>query len=336
MTSSNDEPPERLLTFWREMMRIRRFEEAALHQSTLNNVYGTLHAYIGEEAVAVGVCQALKPDDWVASTHRGHGHCLAKGARMDRMMAELFGRRDGYCRGKGGSQHIADFSVGMLGANGIVGAGFGLAAGAALRAQRRGDGRVAVAFFGDGAVSRGTFHEVTNMAALLKLPLVLVCENNQWAQWVHRDENLAGPSIARLADGYGIPGIAVDGQDVRAVYRATTTAVERARAGEGPSLIECETQRYYGHNIGDMQVYRTKDEIAELRRQTDPIGRLERDLGAAGLLTDVDREVALAAIDAEVDEAIAFALASPMPEPSEVFQDVFADPDWAQEWRQPK
>jgi len=321
----NDLPDAELLTFWREMMRIRRFEEAALHQSTLNNVYGTLHAYIGQEAVAVGVCQALRKDDWVASTHRGHGHCLAKGAGMDRMMAELFGRRDGYCRGKGGSQHIADFSVGMLGANGIVGAGFGLAAGAALRSKRRGDRRVAVAFFGDGAVSRGTFHEVMNLAALESLPLVFVCENNQWAQWVPSRENLAAPSIARLADGYGIPGVLVDGQDVRAVHAAASAAATRARSGGGPTLIECDTQRYYGHNIGDMQVYRSRQEIAELRARTDPVDRLERELVASGLLTEDRRRDLLASIDGEVEGAIAFALASPMPDPGDLFEDVFAD-----------
>jgi len=322
----NDLPTERLVAFWRDMVRIRRFEEAALHQATLNNVYGTLHAYIGQEAVAVGVCGALTREDWVASTHRGHGHCLAKGARMDRMMAELFGRRDGYCRGKGGSQHIADFSVGMLGANGIVGAGFGLAAGAAMRSKRRGDGRVAVAFFGDGAVSRGTFHEVLNLAALQRLPLVLVCENNQWAQWVSRAENLAAPSIAGLAQAMGVPGERVDGQDVREVHLAAARAVARARAGDGPTLVECDTQRYHGHNIGDMQVYRTKAEIAELRRATDPVERLERELAASGALETAAREAALAEVDAEVADAIRFALASPFPPPEDLWSDVFAEP----------
>jgi pyruvate dehydrogenase E1 component alpha subunit len=295
----------------------------ALYQTTLNNVYGGVHAYIGQEAIAVGVCAHLRKDDSIASTHRGHGHSIAKGASLERMMAELFGREDGYCRGKGGSQHIADFEIGVLGANGIVGAGYGLAAGAALRAKRLGTDQVAACFFGDGAVSRGTFHEVMNMAALLKLPLVFVCEDNKWSQWIPVSENVAAKPIARLADAYGVPGVEVDGQDVRAVYLAAQTAVERARAGEGPSLLVFDTQRYYGHNSADMQVYRTKADVAKLRKETDPIERLERELRRVD--GNAERFVTLVKeIDEEVDAAVAFALASPLPTPDQLTEDVLA------------
>ena len=321
--ASNDLSNDRLVDLWKEMMRIRRFEEMALYQTTLNNVYGGVHAYIGQEAVAVGVCAHLRKTDSIASTHRGHGHSIAKGARLDRTMAELFVREDGYCRGKGGSQHIADFEIGMLGAHGIVGAGYGLAAGAALRAKRTGTDDVAACFFGDGAVSRGTFHEVMNMAALMKLPLLFICEDNKWSQWIHVSENVAAPSIARLADAYGIPGVEVDGQDVRAVYMAARTAVERARAGAGPSLLVFDTQRYYGHNSADMQVYRTKSDIAKLREDTDPIERLERELRRQD--GNAERLAALLGeIDAEVDAAVAFALASALPSADQLAEDVFA------------
>lgn len=322
--AGNDLSNEQLIELWTGMKRIRKFEEMALYQTTLNNVYGGVHAYIGQEAVAVGVCANLRKEDAIASTHRGHGHSIAKGASLDRMMAELFGREDGYCRGKGGSQHIADFEIGMLGANGIVGAGYGLAAGAALRAKRSGTDRVAACFFGDGAVSRGTFHEVMNFAALLKLPLLFVCENNQWAQWVSVKSNVAADPIARLADAYGIPGVAVDGQDVRAVYTASRQAVERARAGEGPSLLVFETQRYYGHNSADMQVYRTKAQIASLRAGTDPIERFEKELIAAGVINELGLAAITGEIDAEVGRAVDFALASPLPPPDQLMEDIFA------------
>lgn len=319
---SNDLPPETLLGFWRDMLRIRAFEQAAGYQSSLGKIYGALHSYEGQEACAVGICGALNREDYVASTHRGHGHSLAKGARMDRMMAELFGRASGYCKGKGGSLHIADFSCGMLGANGIVGAGYAIAAGAALTAKRSGNGRVAVVFFGDGAVTRGTFHEVMNMASLWKLPLLLVCENNEYAQYMHWSETMVFENVADLASNYHFPGVRVDGNDIRAVFRSAETATRRARAGEGPTLLELKTQRFHGHSSGDPQVYRTKASIEELRRTRDPIARLEAELLAAGLLSGGD--AIRAAVAAEVDAAVAFADASAYPDASELSTDVYA------------
>lgn len=318
----NDLPPERLVGFWRDMVRIRAFEQAAVYQSSLGKIYGALHSYEGQESCAVGICGALTREDYVASTHRGHGHSIAKGARMDRMMAELFGRETGYCKGKGGSLHIADFGCGMLGANGIVGASYAIAAGAALTAKVSGSGRVAVAFFGDGAVTRGTFHETANVASLLKLPLLLVCENNEYAQYMHWSETMVFDDIASLAAGYKMPGVRVDGNDVRAVFRAAAEAVARARAGEGPTLLELRTQRFHGHSSGDPQVYRTKQAVAELRRSRDPIAGFERELLDAGLLPE--RDAMRKAVDAEVEQAVAFAEASPYPPADELSSDVYA------------
>lgn len=320
--SSNDLSGDMLVGFWRDMLRIRSFERAAAYQSSIGKIYGPLHSYEGEESCAVGVCAALTSGDYVASTHRGHGHTLAMGARMDRMMAELFGRIDGSCKGKGGSLHIADIDAGMLGANGIVGAGYAIAAGAALNAKNTGNGRVAVVFFGDGAVARGTFHEVMNMASLWKLPLLLVCENNGLAQYVPTSETMVFESVARLADNYAMPGIRLDGNDIRLVYATATEAVSRARAGGGPTLIELTTQRFVGHSSGDPQVYRTKEAVAELRRTRDPIVRLEKELENAGLLGD--RVDLLAAIEAEVAAAVQFAESSPQPAAQELERDVYA------------
>lgn len=319
--SANDLPPETLVRFWRDMTRIRAFEQAAVYQSSIGRIHGALHSCEGQEACCVGVCAALEPADYVSSTHRGHGHAIAKGARLDRMMAELFGRIDGYCKGKGGSLHIADLGVGMLGANGIVGAGYAIAAGAALHAKVNGTGRVSVVFFGDGAVTRGTFHEVMNMASLWKLPLVLACENNGLAQYVHTRETMVFDSIAALAANYRMDAVQVDGNDVRAVHAAAVAAVARARTGGGPTLIEMRTQRFMGHSSGDPQVYRTRAEIEALRRTGDPIARLEGELVAGGLL-DPERE--RAAVEAELAEAVRFAEASPYPPADEVGRDVYA------------
>lgn len=320
--TGNDLPPEMLVGFWRDMLRIRSFEQAAMYQSSIGMVYGALHSYEGEESCAIGICSALKDGDYAASTHRGHGHSIAMGARMDRMMAELFGRVDGYCRGKGGSLHIADLSAGMLGANGIVGAGYAIAAGAALNAKVARNGRVSVVFFGDGAVTRGTFHEVMNMASLWKLPLILVCENNEYAQYVHSSETMVFDNIAALASNYKMEGLRLDGNDIRAVHRAAIEAADRARSGSGPTLIELKTQRFHGHSSGDPQVYRTKASVEELRRTRDPIARLESELLAAGLLKD--RDVLLAQIEAEVAQAVRFAEASPYPVDAELSRDVYA------------
>ena len=318
----NELPSETLVGFWRDMVRIRSFEQAAMYQSSIGKIYGALHSYEGEESCAVGICAALKDGDYAASTHRGHGHSIAMGARMDRMMAELFGRDDGYCRGKGGSLHIADLSAGMLGANGIVGAGYAIAAGAALNAKVAGNGRVSVVFFGDGAVTRGTFHEVMNMASLWKLPLLLVCENNGYAQYVASSETMVFDSIAGLAGNYQMPGVRLDGNDIRAVHKAAVDAVKRARSGNGPTLIELKTQRFHGHSSGDPQVYRTKASVEELRQTRDPIARLEGELIAAGLLGD--RAELLAQIEAEVAHAVRFAEASPYPADEALSQDVYA------------
>jgi TPP-dependent pyruvate/acetoin dehydrogenase alpha subunit len=308
-------PVETLRALYRDMWRIRRFEETALYHSTQGSVYGALHLYIGEEATAVGICSVLRRDDYVASTHRGHGHCIAKGARI--------GRATGYCKGKGGSMHIADFSCGMLGANGIVGAGLGLAAGAALAAQTRKSGQMAVAFFGDGGATRGTFHEVINLSALWKLPVLFVCENNGYAQWMPQSENLAIERVADMAPSYGIPGVTVDGNDVLAVHEAAKTAAERARAGQGPTLIECRTYRIHGHSLGDQQVYRGKAEV-EAWKQRDPILRLEARLQEAGLLGEAQKREILDAVEAEVAHAVEFASASPFPDAAELTEDVTA------------
>ena len=318
----NELPPEMLVGFWRDMVRIRSFEQAAMYQSSIGKIYGALHSYEGEESCAVGICAALKDGDYAASTHRGHGHSIAMGARMDRMMAELFGREDGYCRGKGGSLHIADLKAGMLGANGIVGAGYSIAAGAALNAKVAGNGRVSVVFFGDGAVTRGTFHEVMNMASLWKLPLLLVCENNGYAQYVASSETMVFDSIAGLAGNYQMPGVRLDGNDIRAVHKAAVEAVARARSGNGPTLIELKTQRFHGHSSGDPQVYRTKASVEELRQTRDPIARLEGELIAADLLGD--RAALLAQVEAEVAQAVLFAEASPYPADEALSQDVYA------------
>ena len=318
----NELPSEMLVAFWRDMVRIRAFEQAAMYQSSIGKIYGALHSYEGEESCAVGICAALKDGDYAASTHRGHGHSIAMGARMDRMMAELFGRDDGYCRGKGGSLHIADLNAGMLGANGIVGAGYAIAAGAALSSKVAGNGRVSVVFFGDGAVTRGTFHEVMNMASLWKLPLLLVCENNGYAQYVASSETMVFDSIAGLAGNYQMPGVRLDGNDIRAVHKAAVEAVDRARSGNGPTLIELKTQRFHGHSSGDPQVYRTKASVEELRQTRDPIARLEGELIAAGLLGD--RAALLAQVEAEVAQAVRFAEASPYPADEALSQDVYA------------
>ena len=320
--SANDLMPDMLVGFWRDMLRIRSFEQAALYQSSIGKIYGALHSYEGEESCAVGICSALKDGDYAASTHRGHGHGIAMGARMDRMMAELFGRVDGYCRGKGGSLHITDLSAGMLGANGIVGAGYAIAAGAALNAKVTHSGRISVVFFGDGAVTRGTFHEVMNMASLWKLPLMLVCENNGYAQYVSTTETMVFDNIAALAGNYHMQSARLDGNDIRAVHKAALEAAQRARSGDGPTLIELKTQRFHGHSSGDPQVYRTKTAVEELRRTRDPIARLEGELIAAGLLDR--REELLAVVEAEVAEAVRFADASPYPADEELSQHVYA------------
>jgi pyruvate dehydrogenase E1 component alpha subunit len=315
---------DKLIDMYTCMWRIRLFEEQAEYQSSQGKVLGALHTYIGEEAVAVGICAHLDTTDYITSTHRGHGHCIAKGADIKKMMAELFGRATGYCKGKGGSMHIADFSVGMLGANGIVAGGFGLATGAGLAAQLRGTGQVTICFFGDGAANRGPFHENINIAAVWKLPVVYVCENNQYAQWTPQREVTLVTDIASMSAAYGIPGVQVNGMDVLAVYEAAGEAIERARQGEGPTLLECKTYRYRGHNYGDPQLYRTKEEIAEWMEKRDPIKRLAAYMREEGILTDERDQAIQQQVTEEIQAAVRFAEGSPYPTPDELYRDVYS------------
>jgi pyruvate dehydrogenase E1 component alpha subunit len=323
-TLATNLPPEAQRDLLRRMLTIRRFEERASADYRAGRIYGVVHCYIGEEAVAVGVCSALTQTDRIISTHRGHGHCIAKGADLNRMMAELYGRATGYCKGKGGSMHIADFSIGMLGANGIVAGGLSIITGAGLAAQMEGKGGVAAAFFGDGASNAGPFHECLNIAATWKLPVVYVCENNLWAANTAAAATHALPDIAARAAGYGIPGEVVDGNDIVAVHQAASRAVERARSGEGPSLVECKTYRWRGHTERAGQPDRRAEAEIAAWQAKDPIARLERELGAAGELdasglAAIERDVAAA-----IAAAVAFAEASPFPAPEQATEDVFA------------
>ena len=320
-----DISPERQREMLRLMQTIRRFEERASADYVAGDIYGTVHCYIGEEAVAVGVCSALEKDDQIISTHRGHGHCIAKGADIDRMMAELYGRETGYCKGKGGSMHIADFSIGMLGANGIVAGGISIITGAGLAAQLEGKGRVAVSFFGDGASGAGPFHESLNIAAAWKLPMIYVCENNLWAVNTPASSSLSVPDVATRAAGYGIPGMVVDGNDIFAVYQATREAAARARAGEGPSLIECKTYRYRRHTERPTQVDIRPAEEIDAWLQKDPIERLVRHLKSQqGQLTDEEWERMDREILERVGLAVDYARASAFPDPTRATDDVFA------------
>ena len=316
---------EKQLEMLRSMQTIRRFEERASDDYQAGAIYGVVHCYIGEEAVAVGVCAALNGDDQIISTHRGHGHCLAKGADLNRMMAELYGRQTGYCKGKGGSMHIADFSIGMLGANGIVAGGIPIVTGAGLAAQLEGKGRVAVSFFGDGASNAGPFHESINIAATWKLPMLYVCENNLYSAGTTAADTLALSDVAARAAGYGIPGVVVDGNDVMAVYEAAEAAVNRARAGQGPTLIECKTYRWRGHTERPGQEDpRPKEEIEEWR-QRDPINRFATSLMEHGILTEEAWEKMDAEILDAIEDAVKFSEESPFPEPEAAVEDIFAE-----------
>jgi pyruvate dehydrogenase E1 component alpha subunit len=317
-------PPDKQRQMLRQMLTIRRFEERASADYLAGKIYGVVHCYIGEEAVAVGVCAALDRGDRIISTHRGHGHCIAKGADLDRMMAELYGRQTGYCKGKGGSMHIADFGIGMLGANGIVAGGIAIVTGAGLAAQMEGKGGVAVSFFGDGAANAGPFHECLNIAATWKLPVIYVCENNLYAAQTSAASTHALSDVAARAAGYGIPGVVVDGNDIFAVYQATSRAVDRARSGAGPSLIECKTYRWRRHTERPTQVdLREQDEI-EMWTGRDPIARLERQLRDQSNLDDAGLKAMEREIMAALDHAIAFAEASPFPTPEQATEDVFS------------
>ncbi len=309
----------------RQMILIREFDDLAIKLRTEGKIYGTVHPYVGQEAVAVGVCATLTNADRVTSTHRGHGHCIAKGADVKRMMAELFGRVDGYCKGKGGSMHIADFAVGMLGANGIVGGGLPIATGAALAAQIEGKGNVAVCFFGDGAVAEGEFHEALNVSSVWKLPIVFVCENNQYAANNAIAVQHPITDVAVRAGSYGLPGVSIDGNDVMAVREAAREAVERARRGEGPTLLECKTYRWYFHAMRNTPPPETRPaaEIAQWKER-DPIARLAADLIAQRLITESALGGLHRQVQIDLQAAVAFADASPFPDPKDILVDMFA------------
>lgn len=314
---------ERKIDLLRKMQLIRAFEEKAEQLYTLGKIHGTMHLSIGMEASAVGAVAALRPDDFILSTHRGHGHCIAKDADLNRMMAEFMGKATGYCRGRGGSMHIADVQGGNLGANGVVAGGIPIAVGVGLSQKMQQSGRVCLCFFGDGAANSGPFHEALNMAAIWTLPVVFVCENNQYAMSYSVKLAFAIERIADRAAGYGMPGETVDGNDVLAVYEAVRRAVERARGGQGPSLIENLTYRYRGHSKSDANRYRTKAEIEEWR-QRDPISRFQRDLVGNGELSEQET----AAIEREaygaIEAAVAFAESSPEPDLAGIEEGVYA------------
>jgi pyruvate dehydrogenase E1 component alpha subunit len=311
------------LNMYKGMWRIRMFEEKVRHLDMEGKLPGFFHLYVGEEAVAVGACSAIHTDDYITSTHRGHGHLLAKGGRMDRAMAELFARETGYNKARGGSMHIAAPEIGMLGANGIVGAGIPIATGAALSSKYKKNGRVAVCFFGDGASSQGTFHESLNIAAAFKLPAVYVCENNLYGVGTRQTDVRNLEDIAVRATSYGMPGVIVDGNDVEAVYEAVMTAAERGRRGEGPTLIECKTYRHYTHFTGEPDTYRTKEEVSAWKAK-DPIKRYHARLIEEGVADEAALNAIKAEVEKEVDDAVTFAENSPRPKPESALDDVYA------------
>ncbi len=317
---------EEYLQMYQQMAKIRAFEEKVNELYTSAQMPGLAHLYIGEEAIAVGVCTALEPKDYITSTHRGHGHCLAKGARADLMFAELLGKEAGYCRGKGGSMHIADIDSGNLGANAIVGGSAGIATGAAFSAKHLADGRIAVCFFGEGALGQGLIYEVMNMASLWKLPVIYVCENNKYNEYTHYSEVTAGEISAR-PQAFAIHTEQVDGQDVRAVYATMQRLVERVRGGSGPAFLLCDTYRYRGHHVGDIDrtYYRSKEEELEWMTNHDPLKIMSQwliDQGLAGrsIFDQIEAEV-----KDEIEAGAEFALNAPYPNASEVDQHVYAE-----------
>jgi TPP-dependent pyruvate/acetoin dehydrogenase alpha subunit len=318
-----------LLEMLRRMLRIRRFEEQVVRLVERGEIVGAAHSYIGEEAVAVGACLALREDDYMTGNHRSHGHPIAKGGQVQKAMAELFGKRTGLCKGKGGSMHLADFSVGILGESGILGSSIPTAVGAALGSKLQGTDRVAVAFFGDGASNEGAFHESINLAAVWKLPVIFLCENNQYAVTSSFKVMVATENIADRAVAYNIPGVLVDGQDVIAMHEVVSQAVARARAGQGPSLIEGRTYRYLDHSLGLGRIvraaYRTDEEV-ELWKQRDPIIIHTALLLSQSIATQAEIEQMDAQVTQEIEEAVEFARQSPYPDPAELFEDMFANP----------
>lgn len=316
---------EHWLHVYEQMTKIREFEEKANELYMKAIMPGLTHLYSGQEAVAVGVCEALTREDYITSTHRGHGHCLAKGASVDKMFAELLGKEAGYCRGKGGSMHIADPDSGNLGANAIVGGSAGIATGAALSAKKRGSNQVAVCFFGEGALGQGLLYEVMNMASLWKLPIIYVCENNMYNEYTHYSETLAGEVTAR-AKAFGMYTETIDGQDVQLVFEITKRLVERARRGEGPAFLECKTYRYYGHHVGDISrtYYRSKEEEQEWREKRDPLKILAERLISENHTDQNVLDQIQVDVKSEIEEGMQFGIDSPYPELHEVNEDVYA------------
>ncbi|HHZ92189.1 TPA: thiamine pyrophosphate-dependent dehydrogenase E1 component subunit alpha [Candidatus Poribacteria bacterium] len=306
------------------MLKIRLFEEKTNELYTSAKMPGLAHLYIGEEAIAVGVCEALRQDDYITSTHRGHGHCLAKGAKLDMMFSELLGKVDGYCRGKGGSMHIADQDTGNLGANGIVGGSVGIATGAALSIKMRDTNQVAVCFFGDGALGQGLFYESMNMAQLWQLPVIYVCENNLYGEYTPTSKSTSGNRLAR-AEAFGMHNVEIDGQDVRLVYQTAQRLVERARAGEGPAFLLCRTYRFRGHHVGDIdRPYRSREEENKWQTENDPLQIL-----SDWLITDKMAEESLFSqiedeVRSDVEAAVTFALNASYPDEMEVDAHVYA------------
>lgn len=316
---------EKLLEMYEKMVRIRKFEVKVEELHLEGKLPGLKHLYIGEEAVAVGIISVLREDDYIASTHRGHGHCIAKGSDIKKMMAELYGKKTGYCKGKGGSMHISDIDIGILGANGIVGANIPIAGGAALSIKLRGTDEVAVSFFGEGGANEGIFHEGINLASAWKLPVIFVCENNQYAISTHQPRVTAISNMGDRASSYGIPKFIVDGMDVLAIHRAANKAVKWAREGKGPTLIECKTYRFKGHYVGEGSrelSYRPEEELEGWKKRC-PIEKFKSELMEKNILTCSLAKKINDKIDGEIEEAVEFAEESPYPDPQEALDDLF-------------
>jgi pyruvate dehydrogenase E1 component alpha subunit len=313
-----------LVKMYAAMIKIRRVEERLMGIFATGVIPGFIHVSIGQEAVAVGVCSTLRKGDYVANTHRGHGQAIAKGIDLKGFMAELYGKRSGVCKGRSGSMHIGDKAMGILGSNGIVGGGIPLAMGNAFASQYLNDGRVTVCFFGDGASNEGTFHESLNLASLWNLPIIFCCENNEWAQFTPIKKYIRIENISQRGVAYGIPGVNVDGDDVLAVHDAAKEAVDRARKGKGPTLLECKTHRWFGHFAGDKQKYRSEEEVERVRKY-DPIQGFQKKLMKGNILKKKDIDKIEQRIRREIDEAVAFAEKSGLPEPDELFDDVYAE-----------
>lgn len=313
-----------LSRFYRQMTLVREFELRAIEERRNGLIPGFIHSCVGQEATAVGACEALQREDVITSTHRGHGHLLGKGGDPKYMMAELAARSEGYCLGRGGSLHISDFNLGILGANGIVGGGFPAAVGAALAFMMREEERVSLTFFGDGAINQGTFHESANLAGLWKLPVIFFCENNLYGEGTPQDKQAPIKDLAKRAEGYGFSGITIDGNDIVAVYESVVTARRQALAGEGPTLIEAKTYRYRGHYEGDPMIYRPKGELEEWKKR-DAIETYRNRVLSAGLLTEEDLTEIDSEITALLDEAVEFAANASLPAAEEALQGVYAD-----------